>query len=74
MKFVTLILVMALSLLATQITTAQTPINVVTTTGMITDTAQQIGGDRVQVTGLMGAGVDPHLYRPTASDIQTLQN
>jgi manganese/zinc/iron transport system substrate-binding protein len=74
MRSAALILLTALSLLTMQITQAQTPINVVTTTGMITDTVRQIGGDRVQVTGLMGAGVDPHLYRPTASDIQTLQN
>lgn len=70
-----LILVIISSLvMGVQTVFAQTPINVVTTTGMITDTVRQIGGDRVQVTGLMGAGVDPHLYRPTAGDIQTLQN
>jgi manganese/zinc/iron transport system substrate-binding protein len=74
MKIAALILMTASSLLTWGMTAAQTPINVVTTTGMITDTVKQIGGDRVQVTGLMGAGVDPHLYRPTAGDIQTLQN
>lgn len=49
-------------------------INAVTTVGMITDIVQQIGGDYVSVTGLMGPGVDPHLYRPTARNVQTLQN
>ena len=33
---------------------------VVTTTGMIADAAARVGGDRVRVTSLMGAGVDPH--------------
>ncbi len=74
MKLAALLLVTALSLLTMPTTQAQTPINVVTTVGMITDMVEQIGGDRVQVTGLMGAGVDPHLYRPTARNIQTLQN
>lgn len=30
---------------------------------------RQIGGDAVRVKGLMGAGVDPHGYRQTRSDI-----
>ncbi|MCP9488629.1 MAG: zinc ABC transporter substrate-binding protein [Solirubrobacteraceae bacterium MAG38_C4-C5] len=45
----------------------------VTTTNWITDTAEQIGGDRVAVTGLMGAGVDPHLYNASAGDVDTLR-
>ena len=36
------------------------------TTGMIADAARIVGGDRVTVTALMGPGVDPHLYEPTA--------
>lgn len=47
-------------------------INIVTTTTMITDTVKQIGGDRVAVEGLMGPGVDPHLYKPAASDVLKL--
>ena len=49
-------------------------IRVVATTGMIADAVRNVGGDRVDVTGLMGPGVDPHLYRPTASDVSTLEN
>ncbi len=45
------------------------PLNVVATTGMIADTVSRIGGAHVAVTGLMGAGVDPHAYRQTRSDI-----
>ncbi len=47
-------------------------IRVVTTIGMITDAAQAIGGDKVEVEGLMGAGVDPHLYKATESDVNKL--
>ncbi|MEO1778306.1 MAG: zinc ABC transporter substrate-binding protein [Pseudomonadota bacterium] len=48
---------------------AQGKLNIVATTGMIADLVRQIGGDRVAVQGLMGAGVDPHAYRQTRSDI-----
>lgn len=47
-------------------------INIVTTTGMIADAARNVGGEHVEVTGLMGPGIDPHLYRPTASDVNRL--
>lgn len=45
---------------------------VVATTGMIADAARQVGGDLVDVRALMGAGVDPHGYRQTRSDIVAL--
>ena len=44
-------------------------LNVVATTGMIADAARQVGGDLVDVKGLMGPGVDPHAYRQTRTDI-----
>jgi len=45
--------------------------HVVTTIGMITDITQRIGGERIRVTGLMGPGVDPHLYKASAGDVRT---
>ncbi|WP_299639969.1 zinc ABC transporter substrate-binding protein [uncultured Ruegeria sp.] len=48
---------------------AEAPLKVVATTGMIADAARQVGGDQVDVRGLMGPGVDPHAYRQTRSDI-----
>ncbi len=47
-------------------------INVVTTIGMITDIVENVGGDRVAVTGLMGPGVDPHLYRASEGDVSRM--
>ncbi|MFZ5916759.1 MAG: metal ABC transporter solute-binding protein, Zn/Mn family [Chloroflexota bacterium] len=47
-------------------------VRVVTTIGMITDVAQNIGGERVSVTGLMGPGVDPHLYKASEGDVGRL--
>jgi len=49
-------------------------IAITTTTNVITDLVENIGGDYVSVTGLMGPGIDPHLYRPSASDVKELQN
>lgn len=53
---------------------ADRKVRVTTTTNFITDTMRQIGGDRVQVTGLMGAGVDPHLYKASAGDVGKLRD
>lgn len=48
------------------------PVRVVTTTGMITDLVENLGGERVQVVGLMGPGVDPHLYKASEGDVLRL--
>ncbi len=44
-------------------------IRVVTTTGMIADAVKNVGGQRVEVTALMGPGVDPHLYKASEGDV-----
>lgn len=59
----------AAPLVAPRMAGAQAPYRIVATTGMIADAARRIGGDRVDVHGLMGPGVDPHAYRQTRSDI-----
>lgn len=48
------------------------PLQVVATTGMVTDLVRVVGGDSVEVNGLMGPGVDPHLYRQTRTDITAM--
>lgn len=48
------------------------PIKITTTIGMIKDIAVNIGAAHVAVTGLMGPGVDPHLYKATQGDLQKL--
>ncbi|MEQ8899186.1 MAG: zinc ABC transporter substrate-binding protein [Roseovarius sp.] len=60
------------ALAATPLRAAGAKIGVVATTGMIADAARQVGGELVEVTGLMGPGVDPHSYRQTRSDIVAL--
>jgi manganese/zinc/iron transport system substrate-binding protein len=48
------------------------PLRAVATIGMITDVVAHVGGPRVRVTGLMGPGVDPHLYKASAGDVRRL--
>ena len=48
------------------------PLRVVSTTGMIADAAREVGGPHVTVTGLMGPGVDPHLYKASEGDLERL--
>lgn len=47
--------------------------NVVTTTTLIADLVKSIGGEYVNVKGLMGPGVDPHLYKASAGDVKLMQ-
>ena len=49
-------------------------LSVVTTIGMITDIVRNVGGEHVNVVGMMGPGVDPHLYKLTAKDVQRLSS
>lgn len=48
------------------------PPSVVCTTGMIADAARAIAGEHARVVGLMGEGVDPHLYKATPGDVAQL--
>jgi manganese/zinc/iron transport system substrate-binding protein len=56
----------------------QSPANgkwkVTTTTGMVADIVKQVGGEYVEVTQLMGAGVDPHLYKASEGDIKRIND
>ena len=45
---------------------------VVCTTGMVADLARRVSEPEVEVHALMGAGTDPHLYKPTEGDLQRL--
>ncbi len=49
-------------------------LQVVTTTTMITDLVKNIGGNKIDIQGLMGAGVDPHLYKASEGDVSKLFN
>jgi manganese/zinc/iron transport system substrate-binding protein len=48
------------------------PVRVVATTGMVADVLREVGGACVEVVALMGPGIDPHLYRASAGDVDRL--
>lgn len=43
-------------------------LRVVATTNIVGDVVRNVGGDRIELTTLMGIGVDPHSFVPTPSD------
>tara|TARA_B100000795_G_scaffold219378_1_gene173700 strand:- start:6281 stop:7219 length:939 start_codon:yes stop_codon:yes gene_type:complete len=53
-------------------TESSSKIRVVVTTSMLTDLVKNIGGDLIELEGLMGAGVDPHLYKASEGDVTKL--
>ncbi len=46
--------------------------NIVVTTQQLADAVASIGGDRIRLTPLLSAGLDPHTYVPTANDLLKL--
>jgi anchored repeat ABC transporter substrate-binding protein len=47
-------------------------LQVVTTTGLLRDLVQRVGGDRVHVTSLVPDGADPHTYEPSLRDVRNV--
>ncbi|MCY4465788.1 MAG: zinc ABC transporter substrate-binding protein [Chloroflexi bacterium] len=68
------LLVFCLLLLVVPSLAADTSLQIVATTTQAADLAHRIsaGVEGVHITPLMGAGVDPHLYQPTESDIAAM--
>lgn len=48
------------------------PLRVVATTSIVGDLVRSIGGEAIELETLMGAGVDPHLYKPSAGDVRVM--
>lgn len=47
-------------------------LQIVTTTGMVTDLVRAVAGGHADVLPLMGPGIDPHLFKPTRNDVKNL--
>jgi zinc/manganese transport system substrate-binding protein len=61
------------SAILTWLTSAQAePLRVASLSTVMADLARQIGGERVEVTEIVKAGVDPHIYEPTPGDRKTI--
>jgi manganese/zinc/iron transport system substrate-binding protein len=75
---ITIILLSALALVACSkqphASTKKYPYTVVTSVGMVDDIVKNVAGDKVTTTTLMGAGVDPHLYKPTRDDVAAMMS
>lgn len=54
--------------------TASTKPTIVCTTSILSDVVKNLVGDSIEVKSLMGAGVDPHLYKATQGNITDLTN
>jgi manganese/zinc/iron transport system substrate-binding protein len=64
---------MALAIASTVVAAPKSyPYKVTCTVGMVKDIVMQVAGDKATVTGIMGAGVDPHLYKPTRDDVSSM--
>lgn len=49
-------------------------LHVVATTNIIGDVVAQVAGEHIQLTVLMGPGVDPHTYMPTPRDVAAVHD
>ncbi len=63
----------ALLLLSSSFAGASPVVRVVTFSGILAEVAQRIGGENVEVSSLLPAGLDPHEYQPTPSDLTQLR-
>ncbi|MEX1081767.1 MAG: zinc ABC transporter substrate-binding protein [Halofilum sp. (in: g-proteobacteria)] len=71
-KFVRSVVVAGVWLVVAPSLQASAKPQAVATIGMIGDVAQNVAGDCVAITTLMGPGVDPHVYEAKASDVSKL--
>ena len=71
MKFRTFALLL-ISILTWGMVRAQEPLNVVVTYSILGDIVQNVAGDAVNLTVLVGADSDSHTYEPSPQDAITL--
>ena len=63
-----------LLILITSISTASAKIKVVSTFSILGDMVQNIGGDEIELTTLVGPNGDGHVYEPTPADAKSVAN
>ena len=63
-----------LLILITSISTASAKIKVVSTFSILGDMVQNIGGDEIELTTLVGPNGDGHVYEPTPADAKSIAN
>ncbi|MHA2502792.1 MAG: metal ABC transporter substrate-binding protein [Candidatus Kariarchaeaceae archaeon] len=73
-QLVLLLLLFSLSNVSALQVNQEAPLNILATTAIVGDIVKEIGGDLVDVSILIGPGVDPHDYEPSVDDGIALQN
>lgn len=51
---------------------AERPLRVVALNTVLVEIAREVGGDQVEVNGLVRPGVDPHVFDPSAADLRAM--
>ncbi len=67
-----LVALMACAATALRPAYASDKVNVVATFSILADFVRNVGGDRVEVTALVGPGADAHVYTPSPSDAKKI--
>lgn len=49
------------------------PLEVLTSISIVEDLVREVGGEKVRITNLIPAGIDPHTYKPVASDLNKIE-
>lgn len=65
---------LAAALLAIPSAASAEPLNVVASFSILADMVQEIGGEHVNVTSLVGPGEDAHVYEPVPTDVVAVAN
>ncbi|MFZ5571110.1 MAG: metal ABC transporter solute-binding protein, Zn/Mn family [Thermodesulfobacteriota bacterium] len=72
-KLVAILLLSALSVRpAESAYKGEYPYRAAATVGMVADIVKAVAGEKAEVTQIIGAGVDPHVYNPTRGDLAVL--
>ncbi|HNQ13181.1 MAG TPA: zinc ABC transporter substrate-binding protein [Bacteroidia bacterium] len=75
LKYIAFILMMALGACTDPVSKdTSSKLKIVCTTGMIEDAIKNICDTLVDVTSLMGPGIDPHLYKPSLDDLNLIRS
>jgi len=72
MKFPCKIVGLSLAFLCSSVAVAADKLSVVASFSVLGDITQELGGDKIALTTLVGANQDSHVYKPTPFDVQTL--
>lgn len=62
------------SLALVSVSAMAAPLKVASLNTVLTDIAENVGGNRVEITTIVQPGVDPHMYEPTPGDIRKISN